>query len=172
MSLLLSLRVARSKAASDPAFAGLFDGAIDELAAALEELRELARGIHPEVLTRRGLASALSIVAARAPMPVELDVPAARYSESTEAAAYYVVSEALANVAKYAHASAASVTVRTNGDRLEVEVADDGVGGADSARGTGLRGLADRIAALDGTFSVDSPAGGGTRIRAEIPLRE
>jgi PAS domain S-box-containing protein len=170
MSLLLSLRLARSKSALDATVADFLDGAVDELAAALEELRELARGIHPEMLTRRGLAAALRVVAERAPVPVELDVPAARYPEAVEAAAYYVVSEALANVAKYADASRASVRVRPTGGRLEVEVSDDGVGGVDASRGTGLRGLEDRVAALDGSFSVDSPASGGTRIRAAIPL--
>ena len=166
MSLLLSLRMARSK--SDEA--ELFDGPIEELTAALAELRELARGIHPEVLTRRGLAAALAGVAARAPVPVELDVPAERYGEAVEAAVYYVVTEALANVARYAQASAASVRVRRDGGRLGVEVGDDGVGGADPETGTGLRGLADRVAALDGTLTVDSPPGGGTRVSARIPL--
>jgi signal transduction histidine kinase len=170
MSLLLSLRLARAKARRDPAVADLLDGAVAELAEALEELRELARGIHPEILTRRGLAAALNVAAERAPVPVDVDVPAARFAEAVEAAAYYVVSEALANVAKYAGASRASVRVRATGGRLEVEVSDDGAGGADNSRGTGLRGLEDRVAALDGSFSIESPAGGGTRVRAEIPL--
>ena len=166
MALLLSLRVARAKAAD----AALFDAHIAELTAALDELRELARGIHPEVLTRRGLAAALAAVAGRAPVPVDLDVTPGRYGEPVEAAAYFVVSEALANVAKYARASAAAVTVGPEGDALVVEVRDDGRGGADPDGGTGLRGLADRVAALDGAFAVESPAGGGTRVRATIPL--
>ena len=167
MSLLLSLRMARSKSGETE----LFDAPIEELVAALEELRELARGIHPEVLTRRGLAAALAGVAARAPVPVELDVPAERYHEAVEAAAYYVVTESLANVARYARASAASVRVGANEGRLEVVVGDDGVGGADPEAGTGLRGLADRVAALDGTLAIESPRGGGTRVSASIPLR-
>jgi PAS domain S-box-containing protein len=166
MSLLLSLRLARSTA-PEPA---LFDGPIGELIAALEELRELARGIHPEVLTRRGLAAALENVAMRAPVPVELDVHPARYEEAVEAAAYYVVTESLANVARYAQASAAWVRCVPDRDRLAVEVRDDGVGGADLSQGTGLRGLADRVASLDGTLVVESPAGGGTRVSARIPL--
>ena len=143
---------------------------MDELAAAVKELRELARGIHPEVLTRRGLAAALRMMAARMPLPVELDVPADRQPEHVEAAVYYVVSESLTNVVRYSGASRATVRVRANGGLLEVEVADDGAGGADPAAGTGLRGLADRVAALDGTLSVESPPGAGTCIRAELPL--
>jgi signal transduction histidine kinase len=122
------------------------------------------------VLTRRGLAAALRLVVARMPVPVELEVPAERYDEQVEAAAYYVVSEALANAVKYAQASRLSVRVRREGERLVVEVEDDGVGGADALGGTGLSGLGDRLAALDGTLWVESPRGAGTRIRAEIPL--
>ena len=169
-SLLLFLRLARSKAEADPSVAELLDQAIEELAEAVTELRELARGIHPEVLTRRGLAAALRVVAARMPLALELDVERGRFGEPAEPAAYYVVSEALANVAKYANATSAVVRVRRSGDRLVVEVEDDGVGGADASRGTGLAGLADRVAALEGSFSVESPRGKGTRIRAEIPL--
>jgi PAS domain S-box-containing protein len=168
-SLLLFLRISRAQAA-DPMVAELLDRSIEELSAAVTELRELARGIHPEVLTRRGLGAALRVIAARMPLTVELDVAAGRYGEPVEAAAYYVVSESLANIAKYAQASAASVRIEQTGDHLVVEVSDDGVGGADASAGTGLRGLADRIAALDGGFSVESPPGGGTRIRAEIPV--
>jgi len=170
-ALLLSLRVARRQAADDPALVRLLDGALEELGAAVVELRELARGIHPEVLTRRGLAAALRIMAARMPFPVDLDVPKASCGEQAEVAAYYVVSETLANVAKYAGASQAAVRVSREVDRIVVEVEDDGRGGADPAAGTGLSGLADRVAALDGAFSVESPPGGGTRIRAEIPVR-
>jgi PAS domain S-box-containing protein len=167
-SLLLFLRLARSKA--DPSVAELLDQAIEELSAAVTELRELARGIHPEVLTRRGLAAALRVIAARMPLALELEVERGRFGEPAEPAAYYVVSEALANVTKYANATTAVVRVRRAGDRLVVEVQDDGVGGADASRGTGLAGLADRVAALEGSFSVESPPGEGTRIRAEIPL--
>jgi PAS domain S-box-containing protein len=168
-SLLLFLRLARSKAA-DPPVEALLEQAIEELAAAVVELRELARGIHPEVLTRRGLAAALRVIAGRMPLPVELDMPRGRFGEAVEAAAYYVVSEALANVAKYAQASTAAVRVQRLEGRLVVEVSDDGIGAADPSGGTGLSGLADRVEALEGTFSVESPRGEGTRIRAEIPL--
>jgi len=154
----------------DAQLASLLDRAQEELRTSLRELRELARGIHPAVLTERGLEPALRSLVARAPVPVTVEATAdARLPAPVESAAYFVVSEALANVAKYARATHASVTVeRTNG-HLTVEVADDGVGGADVVRGSGLRGLADRLAALDGTLSLDSPAGGGTRLRAKIP---
>jgi PAS domain S-box-containing protein len=158
VSLLLRLR------------AGQFDGAVEELGAAIDELRELARGIHPEVLTRRGLGAALRVMSARMRLQIDLDVPSERYAEQIEAAAYYVVGEALANVAKYAQASRATVRVRRDDDRLVVEVRDDGVGGADPLGGTGLSGLRDRLAALDGTLLVESPRGGGTVVRGEIPL--
>jgi signal transduction histidine kinase len=104
-------------------------------------------------------------------VPVTLEVPERRFDPSVEAAAYYVVSEALANVTKHARAESMSVRISEEGGRLRVEVADDGAGGADPARGSGLRGLADRVSALDGTFAVESPTGGGTRVRAEFPLR-
>ena len=170
MALLLSLRLARTRAGADPELAGLLDTSVDELAAAVKELRELARGIHPEVLTRRGLPAALRMMAARMPLPVELDVPAERQPEHVEAAVYYVVSESLANVVRYSGAARVSVRVRAGDGRLEVEVADDGAGGADPAAGTGLRGLADRVAALDGSLTVESQAGEGTRVRAVLPL--
>jgi signal transduction histidine kinase len=122
---------------------------MEELTAALAELRELARGIHPAVLTDRGLPAALNGVVQRAPLPVELQtVPGGRLPESIEVAAYYLVSEALVNVAKYAHASSARVSVGRHREHVMVEVADDGIGGADLHRGSGLRGLSDRIDAL------------------------
>jgi signal transduction histidine kinase len=171
VSLSLSLRHARRKLASDPDRADeLLAAASSELEVALEELRELARGIHPAVLTDRGLAPALRALADRASLPVELDVPTdERLPARVEAAAYYLVSEALANVTKYAQATCVEVIVaRADGFAL-VEVADDGRGGADPRKGSGLRGLCDRIEALDGTLAVDSPPGEGTRIRARIP---
>jgi signal transduction histidine kinase len=170
VALALLLRTARGRVREDAQLASLLDRAQEELRTSLRELRELARGIHPAVLTERGLEPALRSLVARAPVPVTVDATAdARLPAPVESAAYFVVSEALANVAKYARATHASVTVeRTNG-HLTVEVADDGVGGADVVRGSGLRGLADRLAALDGTLSLDSPAGGGTRLRAKIP---
>jgi PAS domain S-box-containing protein len=172
MALLLSLRLARTRAetAHDDGLVDLLDASVDELAAAVKELRELARGIHPEVLTRRGLPAALRVMAARMPLPVELDVPQERYPEHVEAAVYYVVSESLANVVRYAGASSATVRVAVAAGGLQVEVADDGAGGADPSAGTGLRGLADRVAALDGSLTVESPRGAGTRVRAELPL--
>ena len=145
-------------------------GAQEQLAQGLAELRELARGIHPAVLTDRGLGPALESLAMRAPVPVEIEeLPDERLAGPVEAAAYYVVAEAMTNVAKYAHASHATVSVRRSNGLAKVTVADDGVGGADPALGNGLRGLADRVAALDGHLDVESPAASGTRISAEIP---
>ncbi|MFL5966348.1 MAG: sensor histidine kinase, partial [Gaiellaceae bacterium] len=138
---------------------------------ALEELRELARGIHPAILTDRGLDAALDALAARAPVPVELDSPPTRLPPAVEAAAYYVVSEALANVAKYADATYVRVSVEQQNGSASVVVSDDGVGGADPSHGSGLRGLADRVAALDGKLHVESIPGKGTTVRADIPLR-
>jgi signal transduction histidine kinase len=168
VALALLLRTARAQA--DGPLAELLDRAQEELRTGLAELRELARGIQPAVLTEQGLDPALRALAARTPVPVQLESGAGgRLPEPVESAAYFVVSEALANVVKYARASRATVTVRRSNGRVTVEVADDGVGGADAARGSGLRGLADRVAALDGTLSLDSPRGRGTRLRAEIP---
>jgi signal transduction histidine kinase len=140
-----------------------------QLAAARSELHELANGIHPAALTSGGLAAALPELAARAPLPVAIDVPAARFSAAVEAAAYFVCAEALTNTAKYAQASQASIDVRHERGRLLVAVADDGVGGADGSRGSGLRGLADRVESFGGQLAVHSPAGSGTRLVAEIP---
>ncbi|MGZ4396617.1 MAG: sensor histidine kinase, partial [Gaiellaceae bacterium] len=171
VSLSLALRLAQARIASNPdAASQILDQASDELALALEELRELARGIHPAVLTDRGLTPALETLAARTPLPVELHTPSERLAPPIEAAAYYVVSEALTNVVKYAEAAAVDVTVEQRDGHVVVEVADDGVGGAEPAAGSGLSGLADRVAALDGTLRVESPMGGGTRITAEIPV--
>jgi signal transduction histidine kinase len=171
VSLSLSLRLAQRKLESDPQAAReLLAGAGLELNVALEELRELARGIHPAVLTNRGLGPALESLADRARLPVELELPReGRLPGQVEAAAYYVVSEALANVAQYADASCVTVRIADRNGYAVVEVVDDGVGGADPQRGSGLRGLTDRIEALDGTLSVYSRPGAGTRIRAEIP---
>ena len=170
VSLSLLLRLAARRVKEDPETTAQLERAADELAQALQELRELARGIHPAVLTERGLAPALQALAARAPLPVELVVPEERLPAPVEAAAYYLVSEALANVAKHADASGVRVSVARDDGRVAVEVADDGVGGADPQRGTGLRGLADRLGALDGSLSLDSPPGSGTTLRAEIPV--
>ena len=174
VSVSLSLRLAQGRLDSDPEAAHeLLSRANAELAVALEELRELARGIHPAVLTERGLGPALASLADRTPLPVELErLPDSRLPGQVEAAAYYVVSEALANVAKYADATAVSVRVAHQNGRAVVEVVDDGVGGADPEQGSGLRGLTDRVEALGGRLAVTSPAGEGTTIRAEIPLPE
>jgi signal transduction histidine kinase len=171
VSMALNMRLARGKLRDDPEAAErLLEGAGDELEAALAELRELARGIHPAVLTDRGLDTALETLAHRAPVPVELrKLPGERLPEAIELAAYFVVSEALANVAKYAEASHAKVSVERENGRLMVEVADDGVGGADPENGTGLRGLADRLAVIEGRLEIDSQRGRGTTIRARIP---
>jgi signal transduction histidine kinase len=172
VSLSLSLRLAQGQLKMNPEAAeDLLESAREELTQALEELRELARGIHPAILTDRGLPAALEALAARATVPVEIERGEADLPAPVEAAAYYVVSEALANVAKYANASCVRVSVTQRNGAARVEVADDGVGGADPVHGSGLRGLADRIAALDGTLEVESPPGGGTTIRAEIPLQ-
>jgi signal transduction histidine kinase len=171
VSLSLALRHVQGRLASDPTEAEeLLGAAREELATALEELRELARGIHPAVLTARGLAPALESLAERATVPVEIELDGTgRLPAQIEAAAYYVVSESLANVAKYAEASSVAVRVtRENGSAI-VEIADDGIGGADPQRGSGLRGLIDRIEALDGSLVVFSRPGEGTRIRAQIP---
>jgi signal transduction histidine kinase len=171
VSLALSLRVARAKLHQDPSGAEtLLAGAGEELDAALDELRELARGLHPALLGERGLRTALETLAQRAPVPVELaSVPSERLPEAVELAAYYVVSEALTNVAKYAAASRATVSVERDNGRVVVAVADDGVGGADPDLGSGLRGLADRVAVLEGRLEVESKPGRGTTVKASIP---
>jgi signal transduction histidine kinase len=172
VALSLTLRLAQGKVHKDPEKATeLLDAAQQELTLALGELRELARGIHPAVLSDRGLGAALEALAGRAPIEVDLaEIPGDRLPEAIEAAAYFVVAEALTNVAKYAHASQATVRVMRRNGHAVVEVADDGIGGADPDRGSGLKGLADRVSALDGSMSLDSPAGAGTRLRAEIPV--
>jgi signal transduction histidine kinase len=171
VALSLQLGLARTKLRGDPDVAErILDGARDELAAALEELRELARGIHPAILTDRGLAPALEVLAGRAPVPVELEaVPETRMPLAVEAVAYFVVSESLTNIAKYADAEQATVRVLRENGYAVVEIEDNGVGGADPSAGSGLRGLADRLASLDGKLEVHSPPGVGTLVRARIP---
>jgi signal transduction histidine kinase len=171
VALSLQLGLARRKLEDDAATAGrLLDAARGELGTALDELRELARGIHPAILTDRGLGAALQSLAERAPLPVDLhQMPEDRLPAAVEAAAYFVVAESLTNIAKYSGAEHATVLVGQENGFAVVEVRDDGVGGADPAAGTGLRGLADRLAALDGRLEVHSPPGGGTVIRANIP---
>src|SRR4051812_30708512 len=168
----LQLSLARRRMASDPEGAGtMIEEVGEELRLALAELRELARGIHPATLSERGLRPAVEALASRCPVPVEVeDLPPERFGPGVEAAAYFTISEALTNVAKYASAGYATVRGAIEHDALVVEVRDDGVGGADAAVGTGLTGLADRVRAQGGTLSVVSPAGAGTTVRAVIPL--
>jgi signal transduction histidine kinase len=172
VSLAITLRLIRAHMATADDAGDVLDQAEQELALGIEELRELARGIHPAILTERGLGPALTALSARASVPVELAEPriAERLPEPVEAAAYYLVSEALTNIEKYALASRATVRVVHTDGRLLVEVTDNGVGGADPAKGSGLRGLADRVEALDGRFEVEAAPDGGTRVRAEMPL--
>jgi len=172
VSLSVTLNLARKHAEPGSRTAVLLDSAMKELTAGLAELRELARGIHPAVLTERGLDPALRGLAARAPLPVSVSANVeCRLAPAVEAAVYFVVMEALTNVAKYASASAAEVTVDQVNGHVVIGVHDDGVGGADPSAGTGLAGLADRVAALGGRLVVESPPGGGTVVRALVPAR-
>ena len=165
-SVLLYLGRLRAAADAPPP---MLDAAIDELSAGLDEIRELAQGLHPSMLAERGLAAALEALHMRTPMPVELQIrPYRRLPEAVEAAAYYVVAEAIANVQKHARATRVAVSVAADDRCLRVGVEDDGIGGADRAGG-GLRGLADRVEALGGRLCIDSPHDGGTRLQAEIP---
>jgi signal transduction histidine kinase len=172
VTVALQLTLLASKIESDPPGAAeLLKTAQADLAMGLNELRELARGIHPVVLTERGLGAALDGLVARAPVPVEIiALPDEPLTGPIEAAMYYVVAESITNVAKYAHASSASVSIGRSNGSATVTVSDDGVGGADPAGGSGLRGLAARVEALNGRLDVDSPVGGGTCVKAEIPL--
>ena len=166
----MSLQMARREVPADGAAARLLDEATAQLQSSLGELRALARGLKPAMLTERGLAAALAELARRMPVPVDLEVrPMPRPAAAVELTAYYVVAEALQNVAKHAQANGATVALRGDGDLLRLVVTDDGVGGADALSGTGLRGLADRVAAMNGRLRVDSPPGGGTRIHVDLP---
>ena len=170
VALAMQLRLIQHELHTDPAAANrLVDNASQELAMSLAELRELARGIHPAVLNH-GLEPALQTLAGQATVPTEVAYAAeGRLPEPVELAAYFVTSEALANVGKYARATSAKIRVVHDDGGLLVEITDDGVGGADATRGSGLRGLADRVEALDGRLQVDSPLGAGTVVRAELP---
>lgn len=173
VALGVELGSARRKASSDPEAAAALEHAHREVKETLAELRDLVRGIHPAVLTDRGLDAALSALAARSPVPVRVDVPdppaLSRASTSAQAAAYFVVAEALTNAAKHASASAVTVTATVAGQNLRLVIADDGRGGAAATPGSGLDGLRSRVSALDGTFDLDSPAGAGTRVTVEVP---
>jgi PAS domain S-box-containing protein len=167
----ISLQLARTAvAAGDPGAAELIDEALAATRGATAELRELAAGIHPTILVHRGLAAAIRSLTARSRPPVELDVTDDRFPPSVESTAYFVVAEALTNVSKHAGASRAEVRARALGSALAVEVRDDGRGGARPGAGSGLRGLADRVAAAGGALTVAEREGGGTVVRAEIPL--
>ncbi len=174
VSLSLELQIARRALGDggDQAAKRSLDRAADEALAALEELRDLALGIHPLILTESGLGAAVESLADRTSVPVSVDIGDERYPPAVEGAAYFVISEALTNVTKYAKAAGARVTVRELADRLAIDIEDDGIGGADPRSGSGLRGLADRLAALDGTIGIESPVGGGTRISALIPTNQ
>jgi signal transduction histidine kinase len=169
VAVALQLRLLQRRMRDDPAAEAMVSTVSDELAQSLDELRELARGLHPAVL-EHGLAAALNALATRSPVPTTVAYEAnCRLPEPVELAAYFVASEALTNVAKYAGASTATVRVWRNDGQAAIEIADDGVGGADDSRGSGLRGLADRVEALEGSLRVYSPAGGGTVVTAEMP---
>jgi signal transduction histidine kinase len=173
VALAVTLGEARQQLDADPdsdAGRELVARSHDEAKAALQEIRDLVRGIHPVILEDRGLDAALSAVVARSPVPVQVDVTLAeRLPATVESAAYFVVSEALVNVARHAQAHRAWVTVAKVSDRLLVEVRDDGRGGADEARGTGIAGLRSRVASLGGWMHVTSPPGGPTTLIVELP---
>ncbi|MHB8060959.1 MAG: sensor histidine kinase [Gaiellaceae bacterium] len=170
VALALQLRLARNKTTNEES-AKLIDSALEQLDQALSELRELARGIHPAILSDRGLEAAVKALAERQPLPTKIEFAVERKLEPTvEATAYFMIAEGLANIGKYAEAKQADVRVRERDEMLEVEVADDGCGGADSSKGTGLRGLEERLRAQDGTLRVESEPGKGTRLFAQIPL--
>jgi signal transduction histidine kinase len=167
---VITLQLAQGENAGTPQLARLVGDALDDTRRAIEELRELAHGLHPAVLTARGLGAAVEELADRAPVPVRVEIPEQRYSAVVESAAYFIAAEALTNVAKYANASAARVAVTASGDSLVLTVEDDGAGGAMAKPGSGLSGLLDRVTALDGSLAVESPVGAGTCVRAELPL--
>ena len=173
LALSLTIAMISDKLAAgpgtDPDLTQLAGTACGEISAAIGELRELGRGLHPAVLTNEGLAAAVETLAALAPLPVTTRILPARYPPAVEATAYFVISEALANVARHAQASKAEITACGDGGRLAVEIRDDGIGGAPARGGSGLTGLADRVAALGGRLTITSPPGGGTTIRADLP---
>jgi signal transduction histidine kinase len=171
VALALELKSAerRLDRGADPDVERLLASAAEEVQVAVEELRQLAGGIHPGILTQGGLAVALAALANKAPVPVTVDVELERLQPELEATAYFVASEALTNVAKHAHASSASIRACVENGTLVIEVADNGVGGAAANGGTGLRGLGDRVEAQGGRLRIESPRGHGTRVVGEIP---
>jgi signal transduction histidine kinase len=162
--------LATNRSGPGPASGDLLGQAKRQLERALDDLHELALGLHPRELVEDGLESAVKALADRSPVPVDLEISSGRVGSDAEATAYFLCSEALANIAKHASASRVAIRISRNESRLAIEVADDGVGGADPTRGFGLRGLVDRVEAVGGTLRIDSPPGGGTRIKATIPL--
>lgn len=165
----LAMRLEAARTTTDGA-SDLIDRTTDELRTAIAEVRGLARGLHPTILTQSGLRAAVESLAERTPVPVSVDVPDARYPASIGATAYFVIAEALTNVARYAGASGVRVRVTEDAGRLIVRIAEDGRGGADPAGGTGLRGLLDRVAAAGGSLVVDSAPGAGTSLTATLPV--
>jgi len=172
VAVALTLRLAERRLEAAQLDASLVAGARAELEAALAELRELARGIHPAILSDRGLAEALRSLADRAPLPVELEYELTeRLDPAVEAALYFCAAEALTNAARHARASRVAVRLRASGPTVALEVEDDGAGGAAATAGSGLRGLDDRLSAVGGELAIESPVGGGTRVRARVPRR-
>jgi signal transduction histidine kinase len=170
VSVALALRLARARLGPELGpVAALLDDAARELDSGLAELREIARGLHPAILTDRGLLQALDTLAARLPVAVDIESPQ-RLPEDVEATVYYIVAEALTNVSRHAEADHARVTITVDGDLVRCEIADDGRGGADMALGTGIQGLRDRASAAGGTLSLTSPPGRGTIVTAVLPL--
>jgi signal transduction histidine kinase len=170
VALSLELTMLKKHLDADPEASSRIEHARGEIATSLQELRDIARGLHPAVVSGHGLEVALESLAARAPVPVRLNVELEdRLPEQLEVAAYYLVSESLANIGKHAQASSASIDVRRDNGQVVIEIVDDGIGGADTEAGSGLRGLADRVEALDGRLRIWTPRGQGTRLRAEIP---
>jgi signal transduction histidine kinase len=161
-----------SRHVTDDEATRLIANAVSEARQAIEDLRNIGSGLHPSVLTHHGLRAAITSLTARTPIPVALNLPGARFPAIIEATAYFVVAEALANIAKHAQASEASVTIEAEANQLRIVVADDGRGGAvpDRARGSGLAGLDDRVATIGGTVMVESPVGAGTRVITSLPL--
>lgn len=172
VSLGLELRMAESEVPADNGeLRQRISGIVDGLAAVSEDLREISRGIHPAILSKGGLGAALKVLVRRSPVPVALHVDAeGRFPQSVEVGLYYVAAESLTNAAKYAQASEVEVRLDLDGPNLRLSVTDDGVGGADQTRGSGLIGLRDRIDTLGGTFEISSPAGEGTALRVTVPV--
>jgi signal transduction histidine kinase len=168
LAVLIGLRAAQIRGTDEELRVEL-ERVAGELKGAIDELRDLVHGIYPPILAAQGLRAALVTLAERTPLPVALAVPERRYPERVESTAYFVVSESLTNVAKYAHASRAEIALAEAAGSLVVRVSDDGRGGADPAQGSGLQGLIERVRALEGRVHIDSPPGGGTRVVAEIP---